>query len=123
MQKASTHTHGQKGNKVAMALDGVSFHATLSKFPLAGQKQPCLSQIWEAQRYSFKQEDSMHVCMLPQMCLHTFSTCVDATHFTCDDATNIPLDNACLDSQAYQLELSCISVLLHEMQAMLVCAD
>ncbi len=47
-----------------MALDGVSFHATLSKFPLAGQKQQCLSQIWEAQRYSFKQEDSMHACML-----------------------------------------------------------
>ncbi len=89
MQTASTHTHAQKGNKVAMALDGVSYHATLSKFPLAGQRQQCLLQIWEAQRYSFEQKDSMHVCMLPQMYLHALSTRMDATHFTCDDATDV----------------------------------
>ena len=112
MQKASTHTHDQKGNKVATASGGVSFHATLSKFPLAGQRQQCLSQIWEAQRYSFKQEDSMHVCMLPHTYLHAFSTCVDAPQFTYDDATNIALANACLDSQAYQLELSFMSALI-----------
>ncbi len=82
MQKASTRTHGQKENKVAMALDGVSYHAMLSKFLLAGQKQQCLSPIWEAQRYSFEQEDLMHVCMLPPIHEH-------ATHFTCDDATDV----------------------------------
>lgn len=70
-----------------MALDGVSYHATLSKFLLAGQRQQCLLQIWEAQRYSFRQEEPMHICMLPQMSVH--ATCVDATHFTCGDATNV----------------------------------
>jgi len=87
MQKASTHTHGQKGNKVAMALDGVSFHVTLSKFPLAGQKQQCLLPIWEAQRYRVEQEVPMHICMHPQMSVH--ATCLDATHCTCDDTTNV----------------------------------
>ena len=55
--------------------------------------------------------------MLPHMSVHAFFTCVDATHFTCDDATDIALNIACLDSQAYQLELSCTSALLHEAQA------
>jgi hypothetical protein len=59
----------------------------------------------------------MHICMLSHMSVHAFFTCVDATHFTCDDATYIALNIACLDSQAYQLELSCTSALLHEAQA------